>query len=166
MKVAKNGRKDNLNELEIFLHNNKLDVTASNYMQIALWYNGYIVRKANPSKDKKSNTYQKRLEHSYQRSLRVVQLYCYINNIDNKLGYIYIISNPAFPGWFKVGAAKDAETRLNTYQTYSPFRDYVLEYYKLVDNYELKEKEILSSFSSRNNEWVHAPLEEIIACVA
>ncbi|NCB96638.1 MAG: GIY-YIG nuclease family protein [Negativicutes bacterium] len=166
MKIARNRRKDNLNELMVFLQNSKLEITSSNYMQIALWYNGYIVRKANTGKDKKSNTYQKRLKHSYQRSLRVVQLYCYINNIANNLGYVYIISNPAFPGWFKIGAAKDAETRLNTYQTYSPFRDYVLEYYTLVDKYELKEKEILSSFSHRNNEWVYAPIEEIIACVA
>jgi len=41
-------------------------------------------------------------------------------------GQVYIITNPSFDGWVKVGMAIDSEDRLNGYQTSSPFRDYFL----------------------------------------
>ena len=43
-----------------------------------------------------------------------------------KEGYVYAISNPAWPEWIKIGMAIDAEDRLNGYQTSSPMRDYKL----------------------------------------
>ena len=51
-----------------------------------------------------------------------------------KDGYVYIISNPIWVGWCKIGMAIDAEDRLNSYQTSSPFRDYVLDYSKYFSN--------------------------------
>ena len=51
-----------------------------------------------------------------------------------KDGYVYIISNPLWCGWYKIGMAIDAEDRLNSYQTSSPFRDYVLDYSKYFSN--------------------------------
>ena len=45
-----------------------------------------------------------------------------------KEGYVYAISNPAWPEWIKIGMAIDAEDRLNGYQTSSPMRDYRLIY--------------------------------------
>lgn len=45
-----------------------------------------------------------------------------------KEGYVYVITNKAWPDWIKIGMAIDAEDRCNGYQTSSPFRDYVLEY--------------------------------------
>ena len=45
-------------------------------------------------------------------------------------GHVYIISNPCWDGWIKVGMAVDAEDRCNGYQTSSPFRDYKLCYTK------------------------------------
>ena len=41
-------------------------------------------------------------------------------------GQVYVITNPNFPEWVKVGMAVDSEDRLNGYQTSSPFRDYAL----------------------------------------
>ena len=41
-------------------------------------------------------------------------------------GQVYIITNPNFEGWVKVGMAIDSQDRLNGYQTSSPFRDYQL----------------------------------------
>ena len=50
-------------------------------------------------------------------------------NYDTSLeGQVYIISNPAWEGWIKVGMAVDAKDRLNNYQTSSPYRDYNLVY--------------------------------------
>ena len=43
-----------------------------------------------------------------------------------KEGYVYAITNPAWPEWVKIGMAIDAEDRLNGYQTSSPMRDYQL----------------------------------------
>jgi hypothetical protein len=43
-----------------------------------------------------------------------------------KEGYVYVITNPAWPEWVKIGMAIDAEDRLNGYQTSSPMRDYKL----------------------------------------
>ena len=37
-------------------------------------------------------------------------------------GYVYIINNPCWDGWIKVGMAIDAEDRCKQYQTSSPFR--------------------------------------------
>jgi hypothetical protein len=41
-------------------------------------------------------------------------------------GYVYALSNEAWPGWIKIGKSRDAEVRLNNYQTGSPKRDYKL----------------------------------------
>jgi len=45
-----------------------------------------------------------------------------------KEGYVYAVSNPAWPEWIKIGMAIDADDRLNGYQTSSPMRDYRLIY--------------------------------------
>ena len=50
----------------------------------------------------------------------------------SKEGEVYIIHNPAFPGWVKVGMAVDSLDRLKQYQTSSPYRDY-----KLVKSYKV-----------------------------
>jgi len=48
------------------------------------------------------------------------------NYTSSKQGQVYIIRNPAFPSWCKVGMAVDAQDRLKQYQTSSPYRDYEL----------------------------------------
>jgi hypothetical protein len=45
-------------------------------------------------------------------------------------GEVYILTNPAWKGWFKVGMAIDSEDRCRGYQTSSPLRDYKIEYRK------------------------------------
>ena len=57
-------------------------------------------------------------------------------------GYVYIISNSNFPGYYKVGITKDIKKRLNTYQTSSPYRNYKIEYYIQHPNYKQAEKDI------------------------
>lgn len=43
-----------------------------------------------------------------------------------KEGYVYVITNQAWPAWVKIGMAVDAEDRCRSYQTSCPFRDYRL----------------------------------------
>ena len=55
-------------------------------------------------------------------------------------GYVYIINNPCWKGWIKVGMAIDAEDRCNGYQTSSPLRDYKLCYSKFFEDRKEAEK--------------------------
>ena len=74
----------------------------------------------------------------------------------SKEGQVYIISNPNFKGWVKVGMAVDAEDRLNKYQTSSPFRDYKLDYTFDTEDRRASEAaahKALDSRFPRNGEW-------------
>lgn len=72
-------------------------------------------------------------------------------------GQVYIITNPSFPEWVKVGMAVDAEDRLRGYQTSSPFRDYELFYSWSVHDRRAAESEahsILKEWTAgKKNEW-------------
>lgn len=59
-------------------------------------------------------------------------------------GYVYIITNPSWKGWIKVGKAIDAEDRCKTYQTSSPFRDYKLCYSKFFQDRQKAETKVHS----------------------
>ena len=80
-------------------------------------------------------------------------------------GYVYIISNPAWKGWYKVGMAMDAEDRLKSYQTSSPRIDYKLEYSRYFSDRrraEEKTHNTLNDFSlDRNGEWFKLDLTSI-----
>jgi len=76
-----------------------------------------------------------------------------------KSGFIYIIHNPAFPGWVKVGMAIDAEDRLKQYQTSSPYRDYeIVKSYKVANrrNAEIRAHMALTvAGRGRKGEWFY-----------
>ena len=78
-------------------------------------------------------------------------------------GQVYVITNPNFPDWVKVGMAIDAEDRLNNYQTSSPFRDYVLQYrYDVSDRRKAESQahtELQKSYE-RRGEWFKCTPEE------
>jgi len=59
---------------------------------------------------------------------------------DSPQGQVYIITNPAWEGWVKVGMAVDSEDRLKNYQTSSPERDY-----KLVDYEDFGDRRVAES---------------------
>ena len=78
------------------------------------------------------------------------------NYTDSAEGSVYVIANKAWDGWVKVGMAIDAEDRLKSYQTSSPFRDYVLYYSYTTDNRRKSEAEahsMLEQKYERRNEW-------------
>ena len=58
-----------------------------------------------------------------------------------KEGYVYVITNPAWPEWVKIGMAVDANDRCNGYQTSSPFRDYKIEHVVVTNNRRAAEAE-------------------------
>lgn len=83
-----------------------------------------------------------------------------------KAGYIYIITNPAWEGWCKVGMTSvSIERRLNDYQTQSPFRDFECVYHKPVDDVGDTEKDIhrvLRGICEYNSEWFKIKINECI----
>lgn len=82
-----------------------------------------------------------------------------------KQGYVYLIRNPAWMGWHKIGMAVDAEDRLKSYQTGSPHRDYELVHKVLCKDRRKAEAfmhEKLSGFTQRN-EWFEVTQAEALA---
>ena len=80
-------------------------------------------------------------------------------------GFIYIISNPAWPDYFKVGhTTRIVEKRLNDYNCGCPFRDYKIEFEIHVEDKYMVEKLVHKRFDS-NYEWCKAELSEIITFI-
>lgn len=84
------------------------------------------------------------------------------NYKDNPQGQVYVITNPAWEGWVKVGMAVDAEDRAGNYQTSSPYRDYELAY--VVDTPDRRATEAeahkrLSDMFEQRNEWFKCDVE-------
>ena len=74
----------------------------------------------------------------------------------SKEGQVYILRNPAFPSWCKVGMAVDAQDRLKQYQTSSPYRDYeVVKAYSTNNRREAEAQahSILEKHYERRGEW-------------
>jgi hypothetical protein len=72
-------------------------------------------------------------------------------------GEVYIITNPAWKGWVKVGMAIDSKDRCKGYQTSSPLRDFKLKFKKYFNDRrsaEAKAHALCSKKSSdRKGEW-------------
>ena len=88
------------------------------------------------------------------------------NYTKTKEGYVYVITNPAWPDWVKIGMAVDAEDRLNGYQTSSPMRDYKLEYSVKSKDRRKSEKEAhtkaLRKCDDSHGEWFKMSVSEAI----
>lgn len=155
MKLAVNGRKELLLELS-----NRFKSRVPSFNEILEYAQDcFIVNMKHKSIIKGSSRYKKRKLNIYERAFRDIHLYCIANKFASPFGYIYIVSNPA---WIelKIGSTIDAESRLLQYNTYSPKRDYKLEGYILVPNYEEVEKQLHKKFKA-TNEWVNIPLEQL-----
>ena len=86
-----------------------------------------------------------------------------------KRGYVYAISNPAWPGWVKVGMAVDANDRLKSYQTSSPKRDYILISAFKTENKNKDEKKahfiLRKKCSEQLGEWFKISVEDAISVI-
>mgnify|MGYP003631841439 FL=1 len=114
-----------------------------------MWVNGKEVKKTHPLY--KAGRY-KGFEEAAFSSLA--------NYDTSPEGQVYIITNPAWDGWVKVGMAVDAMDRIKNYQTSSPFRDYTLLY-----SYEVNDRRAgeaaaharLAKECDNINEWFRLP---------
>jgi hypothetical protein len=78
-----------------------------------------------------------------------------------KEGFVYAISNPAFPDYVKIGSSIDVYSRLDTYQTSSPYRDYELISYFFSYNRLDDEKQLINSYK-HNGEWCKVAKDDIV----
>ena len=87
-----------------------------------------------------------------------------------KTGYVYVLSNPAWPDWVKVGMAIDADDRCSSYQTSSPYRDYVLHCAVATDDRrkdESKAHKALEKISdNRMGEWFKIPVQVAVDSIS
>lgn len=70
-------------------------------------------------------------------------------------GHLYVIVNPAWPDFCKIGRSTDAVTRLRTYQTASPHRDYQLHHFRWFPDVCLAERTLKNTYQGveKNGEW-------------
>ena len=81
-------------------------------------------------------------------------------------GHVYLITNPAWPEWVKLGMAVDASDRLKSFNTSSPFRDYEMAYSVEVSDKRKAEKaahHICGMLcEERRGEWFKMPTDNAV----
>ena len=129
--------------------------------QTKMWVNGKYIPKSHPLH--KPGRY-KNFEDAAFSSLAK-----YETSVE---GQVYVIVNPNFSEWVKVGMAIDSEDRLNGYQTSSPFRDYALVSSWDVNDRRAAETEAhieLQKLYERRSEWFKCTPEkaqEVVSGIA
>lgn len=68
------------------------------------------------------------------------------------VGHLYVITNPAWHGYCKIGRTTNLLSRFRTYQTASPFRDYNLYYYRWFNDVCLAERTLAQKLSGLRTE--------------
>ena len=82
-----------------------------------------------------------------------------VNYVLSTEGEVYVLKNPAWDNWYKIGKAIESKDRCNGYQTGSPHRDYELVTYKKFKHRGVAEKMAHSLAEGlsrkRANEWFY-----------
>jgi len=81
--------------------------------------------------------------------------------------YIYLIINPAWPDYVKLGRSKDLDNRLIGYQVGSPFRDYSIYYSKYINDVEVVEDYFTQNLNPTcvKNEWFKIDKDEAVKII-
>lgn len=83
-------------------------------------------------------------------------------------GIVYLVSNPVFEGYLKIGMTKDLNSRMKTYQTCDPLRRFKVEHWKLVENAKTTETFLLKHYKIdiAEGEWaLEANVREIFCSI-
>ena len=88
-----------------------------------------------------------------------------VNYENSTQGEVYVITNPAFPDWVKIGMAVDSEDRLKGYQTGDPYRSYKLEFSRGFDDRrkaESKAHTLAKKSFIKSGEWFKMSVQDAI----
>lgn len=82
-------------------------------------------------------------------------------------GFVYVITNPAWPEFVKIGHAINPDSRLRDYQTYCPTRSYRLEHFVYTADRRKAEAAVHAMFPDRRleGEWFRLSTEEAVAAL-
>jgi hypothetical protein len=82
-------------------------------------------------------------------------------------GFVYVMTNNAWPGFVKIGRAVDPEDRLASFQVADPLRGYELRYYRFFpDRYAAEAAAHMALGEARlSGEWFAVSVEEAINVV-
>ena len=79
-------------------------------------------------------------------------------------GFVYLITNPVWDGWVKIGMTTDYESRLSTYNIYDPTSSYSFVDIKWTNDRKYAEKHLKNVFSIHSagvkGEWFKITLEK------
>jgi len=104
----------------------------------------------------------------FNNELKIKRLENQNKHVDISGGYLYIITNPAWPKWIKVGMAMNVLARLRMYQTYSPLRDYQLVFHsEFMENRReterLAHRALKRAKLGQKGEWFESPVPGAIS---
>lgn len=107
---------------------------------------------------------QKDREARYNRKLAALSFVKF--KAENKLnvpeGFVYIISNAAWPSYYKIGMSQNPKLRLSQYQTYSPKRDYKLHHWSFWSDKADGERLVHKMYESTlDHEWIYLDTEDL-----
>lgn len=157
---------ENLSLIENWLDSNNLDVSLSDDF-VRKTYHSVLESLYPKLRDTFSIKQRRRgfsLQYDFVRRDLLKILYKRSGNSASniKAGYVYAISNPAWPEYVKIGSSIDVLDRLNSYQTSSPNRDYKLEDYYFVWDRRTEETDLHNIFHHRFNEWCLTSKEDVL----
>jgi hypothetical protein len=135
--------------------------------------------KSNPDRRRLNGKYAKRKEHpalyeyfpagSYTLSKEGHYIKLKDSDTDinerSKKGFIYVLVNPAWPNWVKIGQTDTPDKRLKQFWTATPHRDHEFVYLKETNDMDKAERQahtIAESKTKRKNEWFKLTVEQAI----
>jgi hypothetical protein len=155
---------ENIKKIQDYLDSNNLEISFDIDFVLNI-YKHVLLSEFKISESLSLVTRSRITKQQYKFIVRDLLKILYIKNGNSakniKQGFVYAITNPAWPDYVKVGSAIDAEDRLSSYQTSSPKRDYTLEKFVFVLNRVEFEKSLHNKFDC-DGEWVKDDLDTVI----
>lgn len=155
---------DNISKIEEHSINNGIEFSLDAFVVYKLY--AEVIAKAEKqiitkSKKKRHDAVLYQLESLRKDLLKLMHKHNNYSATGIKEGYVYLITNPAWPNYVKIGSAIDVNDRLSSYQTSSPLRDFKLEFYFLSPDRLKDEKALHELCLERNSEWCKIELDTI-----
>lgn len=110
------------------------------------------------------NQRKKRDELVFAEALKAARKIHKNQQISLRGGYIYVVVNPSYPGWLKVGCTVDLNKRLQTYQTSDPHRAFEFRFKRFVPDRRIAERMLIEELRHLDilGEWVKTDFRAVV----
>lgn len=138
---------------DVIPYNGIFQITEGHLVKYMDYYSKLFGKGTTGLKKKSNSRYARRLagltllKTNFNRNVKFNQL---------KSGLVYMISNPHYPDHYKLGMTIELKTRLESYQTYDPYRSFEIVKYDFVLDRILTEKKLLKhpDIYKEQGEWI------------